>query len=189
MKTACFFVLTIGLAVLMYGMADPATSRPESQPASVGGATTATGDHLRGSSQEPRSESAKGWKNGIDLDDQREPHDTPKKNLVRSHANLTPTKRATPVRNDPVRSKSANAISLHQPGSTRSGVDQGKVLFQKETVSNTVPVRSPRIVRPTPTTLNNVRHRSPNPAIVNGFVNSKTGTAGAINGTRMDRRR
>jgi hypothetical protein len=34
-----------------------------------------------------------------------------------------------------------------------------------------------------------VRHRSPNPATINGSVNSKTGNAGAINGTRMNHRR
>jgi hypothetical protein len=171
---------------LMHGMADAA---PESQAASADGATTTVRNHSSASSQEPRGDRAKDQKNGADLDDQRAPHDSLKKNLVRGHANLTPTKRATLVPNNRVRSGSANVISLQQRGSTRSGGAQGKVLIQKETVISTVPVRPPRIVRPTPTTLNNVRHRSPNPAIISGFVNSKTGNAGAINGTRMDRRR
>ncbi|MGA7447595.1 MAG: hypothetical protein WBQ43_21375 [Terriglobales bacterium] len=59
-----------------------------------------------------------------------------------------------------------------------------------------MPVRPPGTVRPTAATLNpslnNVRHRGPNPAVVGGLAggsaNLHSSNTGAINGTHMHRK-
>jgi hypothetical protein len=48
--------------------------------------------------------------------------------------------------------------------------------------------RTPSVVRPTVPSFNNVRHRSPNPAVVGGSPSSHSSNSGAINGTRMNRK-
>jgi hypothetical protein len=48
--------------------------------------------------------------------------------------------------------------------------------------------RAPSVVRPTAPSFSIVRHRSPNPAVVAGAPNSRSSSAAALNGTRMNRR-
>jgi hypothetical protein len=79
-------------------------------------------------------------------------------------------------------------MNLHQPGSDKSGGVAKGGLIQHQTLNNALAVRTPSVVRPTVPALNNVRHRSPNPAVVAGSVNSDSRNTGAINGTRMNRR-
>ena len=61
--------------------------------------------------------------------------------------------------------------------------------FRHETVNNALRARPPSVLRPTVPSLNNVRHRGANPAVVGGSVELKRQEiTGAINGTRMIRR-
>ena len=79
-------------------------------------------------------------------------------------------------------------MNLHQPGSVKpTGAAKGG-LIPNETVNNALPVRMSSVVRPTVPSLNNVRHRSPNPAVVGGSPNLHSSNTGAINGTRMNRK-
>ena len=79
-------------------------------------------------------------------------------------------------------------MNLHQPGSDKSGGAAKGGLIQNETVHNALPVRPSSVVRPTAPSLNNVRHRGPNPAVIGGSANSDRRNTGAINGTRMNRK-
>jgi hypothetical protein len=79
-------------------------------------------------------------------------------------------------------------MNLHQPGSDKSGGAAKSGFIQNETVNNALAARTPSVVRPTVPSLNNVRHRSPNPAVVSGSLTSHSSSTGAINGTRMKRK-
>lgn len=52
----------------------------------------------------------------------------------------------------------------------------------------TAAIQSPNGVRSKSPTINNSRHRNPNPAIVNGSTNSVSKNAGVLDGTRMNRK-
>jgi hypothetical protein len=79
-------------------------------------------------------------------------------------------------------------MNLYEPGSNKSGGAAKGGLIRNETVGNALPVRTSTVIRPTAPSFNNVRHRSPNPAVVGGSPNSHSSITGAINGTRMNRK-
>jgi len=78
--------------------------------------------------------------------------------------------------------------ALHQPASKKSGGAAKNGLIPNEAVNNALAARTPSVVRPTVPSFNNVRHRSPNPAVVGGSPSSHSSNSGAINGTRMNRK-
>jgi hypothetical protein len=100
--------------------------------------------------------------------------------------NLIKANRPKQLPNGRQRSLSGNA--LHQPGSDKSGGAARGGLIPNETVHSALPVRTSSIVRPTALSLNNVRHRGPNAAVVGGSPNSHSRSAAEINGTRMNRK-
>jgi hypothetical protein len=79
-------------------------------------------------------------------------------------------------------------MNLHQAGSDKPGGAARSGFIRNETVNNASAVRTPSVVRPTVPSLNNVRHRSPNPAVVGGSPVSHSSNTGAISGTRMNRK-
>jgi len=101
-------------------------------------------------------------------------------------ANLIKANRPKQLPNGRQRSLSGNA--LHRPGPDKSGGAAKGGLIPNETVHSALPVRTSSVVRPTPLSLNDVHHRSPNPAVVGGSSNLRSSNAGAINGTRMNRK-
>ena len=134
--------------------------------------------------------------------EQRSPHQASDRNHLRSRASLA-MKQANRPKQLPdtwKRSIARNTANLHQPDSGKSGAAAKEGLVQKETASNIMPARPPGTVRPSAATLNsslnplpgNVRHRGPNSAVVGiadgGSPNLKSGSTGAIDGTRMHRR-
>jgi hypothetical protein len=86
------------------------------------------------------------------------------------------------------RQRSLPGNVLHQASSNKSGGAAKGGLTPNETVHNALPVRTSSVVRPATPSLNNVRHRGPNPAVVGGSPNLHSSNAGAINGTRMNRK-
>ena len=118
------------------------------------------------------------------------------KNHPRSRASLTAANHPKQLPNGRKRSIRGNAANLHQPGSGNSSAAAKGGLIQNETASNAMPVRPPGTGRATAATLNlsinNVRHRGPNSAVVGGSAggsaNLHSSNTGAINGTRMHRR-
>jgi hypothetical protein len=125
--------------------------------------------------------------------EQRYPRHASDKNHPRSRASLTAANHPKQLPNSRKRSIPGNAANLHQPGSGKSGASAKGGLIQNET---TMPVRPPGTVRPTAASLkpslNNVRHRGPNSAVIGGSAggsaNLNSSNTGAINGTRMHRK-
>jgi hypothetical protein len=81
-----------------------------------------------------------------------------------------------------------NPVNVHQPGSNKSGGAAKSGFIGNGTGKNAFAVRAPSLVRPTAPPFNNVRHRSPNPAVVSGSASSQRNNTEAINGTRMNRK-
>ena len=133
-------------------------------------------------------EDGENQKHGKPSDEQRDHHHASDKNHPRSRASLTKANRPKQLPNSRERSIPGNAMNLHQPGSAKSGGAAKDGLIRNETVNNALPVRPPSVVRPTVPSLNNVRHRGANPAVIGGSANSDSRNTGAINGTRMNRR-
>ncbi len=107
---------------------------------------------------------------------------------VRGHGRPAPQKANRPRQLPNIRQRSVPANALHQPGSNKSGGAAKSGLIPNETVNNAWAVRTPSVVRPTVPSLNNVRHRSANPAVVGGSPSSHSSNTGAISGTRMNRK-
>jgi hypothetical protein len=128
--------------------------------------------------------------------EQRYPRHASDKNHPRNRASLTAANHPKQLPKSRTRSIPRNVANLHQPGSGKAGATAKGGLIQSETASNAVPVRPPGTVRPTATklnpSLNNVRHRGPNSAVVggsaSGSANLNSSNTGAINGTRMHRK-
>jgi len=110
------------------------------------------------------------------------------KNHPRNRASLTPATRPKSIPYSRKRSMPGNAMNLHQPGSDKSGGAAKGESIHNETINNALPVRPPSAVRPTMLSLNTVRHRGPNPAVVGGSANSNSRNTAAIDGTRMHRK-
>jgi hypothetical protein len=110
------------------------------------------------------------------------------KNHPRNRASLTPATRPKWLPHSRKRSMPGNAMNLHHPGSDKpGGVVKGESI-QNETVNNAPAVRPPSVVQPAVASLNNVRHRGPNPPVVGGAANLDRRSTAAINGTRMHRK-
>lgn len=78
-----------------------------------------------------------------------------------------------------------NATKFHQRGSDKSvGAVKGGFIGTA-TVSGG---RTPSVTRPAAPSINNVRHRAANPAVVSGSAISHSSNTAAINGTRMSRK-
>jgi hypothetical protein len=103
-----------------------------------------------------------------------------------SRPSLTKANRPKPLANSRQRPMPGNV--LHQPGSNKSGGATSRGLIRNETLRNAVPVRTSSVAQTTVPPKNNVRHRSPNPAVVTGSVNSNRSNSGAIDGTRVSRK-
>ena len=81
-----------------------------------------------------------------------------------------------------------NPVNLGQPGSSKLAAGAKSGFVRSETFNNTLDARAPSAFRPTVPSFPDVRHRSPNPAVVAGAPNSRSSNAAALNGTRMNRR-
>ena len=120
-------------------------------------------------------------------DEQRDHGRASNPNHPPSRPSLTKVIRPKQLPNSRQRSIPGNA--LHQPGSDKSGGAARSGFIRNETANNALAVRTPSVVRPGASSLDNVRHRSPNPAFVGGSPNSHSTNAGAIDGSRMNRKR
>jgi len=86
----------------------------------------------------------------------------------------------------PRRPAVGNPARVRQPG-TDNSVRAAKSGFSGHAgLSN---VRAPSVTRIVAPTVNNLRHRSPNPAVVGGPAADKANGTGSVSGTRMNRRR
>jgi hypothetical protein len=99
----------------------------------------------------------------------------------------SPKASAKSVSNKRQGTASGNAIGHHQSGSNKRG-DLGKTgLNHGDTVHRSLHVRRAEVIRPTVPSLNIVRHRGANPAVIGGSAIPDRNT-GAINGNRVHRK-
>jgi hypothetical protein len=184
MRVDCLLFLTMGCAGLMLGEAHTAPSQQ----------TPARGTANEGSTNAASDRSHHDLLHATPPDGKRQKVESPSEQQAprRAAAENRPRGRANPaVANRPKqlpirtkRFKPPNATNpyhadLDRPGDTANG--------QNRTANNALPVRSTGVGRLTVASLNNLRHRGPNPAVVSRSA-SNTGNTGALNGTRMHRR-
>jgi hypothetical protein len=88
------------------------------------------------------------------------------------------------------RQRSQPGKALHQPGPTQPVVVAKVGLIPNAPAQNALPGRMPGVVAlPTALSLNNVRHRGPNPAVVGGSPSPRRSNTGVVNGNRMNYKR
>jgi|SRR5208283_2434338 len=183
MKTAGLVFMMFVSAVSMYGASYAAPAESAPQQSSESSTKAVSSD--RATNATPGDGGTHG---GKPSDEQRGNRRAADKNHPPIRASLAKANRLNQIPNRQEHSKTVNAINLHKPVSDKSGGVVKGGLTQNETGNHVLPVRSPSIVRPTVPPLDNMRHRSPNPAVVGGSANSITKNTGAINGTRMNRK-
>ena len=187
MKTAGLVFMMIGCAVLMYGTSYAAPSEPAAQHGSSASSADTATNRPHGAHAAP----ADGRKHRAG----EKPSGEQPRNRRASDKNHPPTQASLSKANHPDRipsgqehSASGDARNLHEPGSDKPAGAAKPGVIQSKIAKNTPPVRPSSVVRPTAPSLDNVRHRSPNSAVVGGSASSATRNAGAINGTRMNRK-
>jgi hypothetical protein len=163
MKTACFAFLMISCAASMHGTGYAASSDPPFQQAPGGSPATAGG--------------GKHQADGRPSGPKRERRQVLDKSAG-SRVSLTKTNSSKRL--------PGNAANP-QPAANRAGAAAAKALIPEEAVRRNVPARPPSSVPPSTSSLNAVRHRGPNPAVVGGSMNSKPGNNGALSGTLVHR--
>ncbi len=190
MKTTCLLFLTISWAALTHGTGYAVPSGPASQQTSPESSANTASDHPRDPAQRdaPPADDGRHQTGGKASAEQRDLRRASDKDHPPRRASLTEANRPKQFPHSRKRFLPGNAINLHQPGPDKSGGAAKGGLIQTETVNNALPVRPPSVVRPTVPSLNNVRHRGPNPAVVGGSANLQSRNTGAINGTRMNRK-
>jgi hypothetical protein len=186
MRTTCLLFLAMSWAALMQGTSYAVPSSPASQPTSPESSADTARGHPLDAEHAASADDGRYERGGKAADEQRGHARASITNHPPSRASLTKANRPKPLPNSRQRSLPGNA--LHQPGSDGSGGAAKSGFIRNETVNNALPGRTPSVVRPTVPLLNNVHHRSPNPAVVGGSPNSHSSNTGAINGTRVNRK-
>jgi hypothetical protein len=194
MKATCLLFLTMSRVLLMQGTSYAAPSQQTSAESSANDKSAKPAsdrphdDRPHDPGRVAPADSGKSQNGGISSEEPRDLLQASSKNHPCRRASLTAPKQ---LPNSRKRSLPGNAVNLHPPGSHQSG-GAAKGGFIKNEKGNSAPTARPRsVVRPTVASHNplpnNVRHRGPNPAVVRGSANSAS-NAGALNGTRMNRR-
>jgi hypothetical protein len=163
MKTVCCVLMVIGCAGLVYGPSPSGIQR-----------SIATDDLKRQGNE----------KVAVGSQERRAVAD---QNHSSNHSITTKRNSSHRVSHNLPRPEFGSTLNHYQAGSTNL---RGAANVQSSQVAGKVlPVRPRTAARSnSPWLLNNVRHRSPNPAIVDGLANSNSKNTGAINGTRMHRK-
>ena len=188
MKAASLLVLTLGLAALKQRTGYALPSNPAAPQASPQNSARTASDH--------RGDGVR----GAAADDRRDPWEGRNSDIYRgrgralatirpaSRATLSKVSRSKPLPNNRQASSPASAMNRQQPRSNKSGGAARDGFFRNKTTNVALAGRAPSVVRPTVPLLNHVRHRGPNSAVVAASTDAHSST-GAINGTRMSRRR
>ena len=171
MRTMCLLCLTVTWAAWMPGRNYAATSSPASRPTSAGSSTNTASGHPgdAGHAASPRDG---------------------RRTVVANHpsrrVSVTLVNRPKAPPNSRQRFMPGNALP---PSVSNKSAGRGEVgLIPIATVHNAIPARTPGIVRPAVPPASNVRHRGPNPAVVDGSPGFHGSNAGALNGTGMKRK-
>ncbi len=188
MKITCLVFMLIAFASLMPGTKyasslnqDRASQRPSFQTSE-----NTLSDHPRGAKHAAPDNDGRPRKDGNASDDRRDRHISDK-NHPRSLGTVT-KERPKHLPNNRDRFPSRNGMNLRQPGSAKSGGTAKGGFLRRERVNSAVSPGPPNVIRPGVPSLNNVRHRGPNPAVVGGSPKSDGRHTGTIDGTRVHRK-
>jgi len=188
MKAARLACLIIGCAVLMRGPAyaapDTMTSQQASAASSSNAASHGPGEVGQAAPVTLEKQPAKG--NSSDAPPMR--RDVSREGRPRGRSNPTKTERFPQVSNNASRSMLGTTGNHEQPGSSALGRTAMGGPIRNQGVRHAFSVQPASGARFNTPTLNNVRHRSPNPAIVGGSGNITRKNDGALDGTRMPRK-
>ena len=188
MKTACLLLLTMSWVALTHEMGYAVPMSPASlQTSPASSVNTASGHPGDGERAAPAAD-GKYPKQGKTSHEQRGHDRLSDMNHPPSRASLTRVNRSQELPKSGQRSLPGNSMNLHQPGSDKSSGVANSGLIRNETVNNALAVRTSNVVRSTSPSFNNVRHRSPNSAVVGGPANSHSSNIGTINGTLISGR-
>jgi len=188
MKTTILLFLAIGCAALMQETTYADSASPASQQTSSRTATKTNSDHPRDAQLAAPAEDAKNQKAGKPPGEMPDYRNASYRNHPRNDASLNKGNRPKQLPSSRNHSKPANAMNLHQPGPNKFNSAAKGGATHQEAVNSALPVRPSTEARSTAPSLENVRHRGANPAVIGGSANSYSGNTGAINGTRMNRK-
>ena len=191
MKTTCLLFLTMSCITLMPGTGYAAPSQQTAVDRSTNVNSAAT-DHSHDAEHAAPLDDGKGQKERNPSAEQRAPGRASDKSHPRGRTTVTVANRPKQLASSRRSFISASAANLHQRASNSSGAAAKGGFTRKEAVKSALTVRQTSIVRPTVAllnpSLNDARHRGPNPAVVGGSANSDGKSIGAINGTCMKRK-
>jgi hypothetical protein len=114
-------------------------------------------------------------------------HRAAKANQVPKPPHVAKTNRLKRPPNAQARSMTATPRSLPRAG-RRSALVAKKGPIQNKSVTSVSAVQGQSMFPSSSPSLDNLRHRGPNPAVLGGLGTSKPGGTGAINGSRMSRK-
>ncbi len=186
MKAPILFFLMSGCAAFMPGTVVAEWSSQEQQLSSANTANTVSG-HSQDAERPTPANSRKFQKDVKPLDQGREHHYVSDKSHPRSPATTTRVRPKQPP-NKRERFSSGIAMHVHQARSDKSSGTAKSGLIQRDTVNSSLLDRRAKVIRPSAPSLNNVRHRGANPAVIGGSANSARRNGGAISGTSVHRR-
>jgi hypothetical protein len=188
-KITCLVSMLIGSAVLTpeTTYAVPSNRARASHQSSSETSASTVGDHGLHAKHHVPGDTEKRQNDRSPSGEQRNQRTDSGKNQPR---NLTTTPKAhlNQLSSSRERSLSGNALSVHHPSSSNSSSAVKAGIIQPEPAKTAVPHGLQSFVQPSVPSLANVRHRGANPAIIGGSAKSGSRNAGAINGTRMQRR-
>ena len=169
MKTACLALMMTFPVALVHGRTSAAPP-PTSQEVSPAISSTNAVHNPAGAEQATPADDSK------PIIDRKSPDEQRDRREKHASGRSSPTKANRPVRN--VSSPTfGNPANRYQPAFTDPGRAQ-----------KAGSIRAPSVVPKSLLSSNNVRHRTPNPAIVGGLANAKMRNVGTIDGTQMRRK-
>ena len=194
MKGTCLLLLTMTCAASMLGTGYAAASNPLPQQTNPESSANTASERPTDAGHAAPADDLRRQPGGTPSSRQRSYRRASKANHVRSYASVANANRPKQFSNSQAHPMAGNPRNLTQPELTKSGMvarvgTTREGLIQNKTVSNALAVHPPSMF-PSSSSLNNVRHRSPNSAVISGSANSRsansqTGNTGAINGTGM----
>ena len=188
MRTACLVFVMIGCAGLMRGPVYAAPDTGTSQQASAASSSNTASNSPGNVGQPAPVPDEKQPTKGKSSDAQPMQRNVSHEGRPRGRSNPTKTERFPQVSNNASRSMLGTTGNHEQPGSSALGRTAMGGPIRNQGVRHAFSVQPASGARFNTPTLNNVRHRSPNPAIVGGSGNITRKNDGALDGTRMPRK-
>ena len=182
MKISCL-VLWVISGALTLAASEATASNPapqQSQPAA-----NTPGEHLSDAASsdgaKPPASTVRAGKRGVQ-------HGTAKPKRVPTPASVAKTNRLKHPPNAQARSTTATRRTPPQSGLSQSGVVAKKRSIQDKPVTSASAVQRQSMFPSSSPSLDSLRHRGPNPAVIGGLGTSKASATGAINGSHISRK-